>query len=159
MDIDINSSYSRTIDPDMALSTAEARTSPWPYVAARASQISMSPSSSVALRHLHGLVWHPGQLTTVWLLVVTWASYFSTDPICGRTMDQDGPTTWMALGGSMGPHIIMAPGGCTSSLYPLVYFSPQCTSCSALLSPPSFHYTLISLLSITYSLIIVLPGT
>lgn len=60
------------------------------------------PVGSVAPRHQHRLRWLPSLRTSVWPLVVTWATDINTDTSCSKTTDPDfallGSTGHMASG-------------------------------------------------------------
>ena len=75
-DINTDSSYHRIMNPDMAPSSM-AWVSPWSLMAVQATQISMSPDNSTALRYPQGSPDH-GQMA--WLLVVTQTTGISRSP-------------------------------------------------------------------------------
>lgn len=77
--------------------------SPWLQVTVQATQISMSPLGSSALRHAHGSQWQLRPQTSAWPLVVTWDTDTNTDPSCSRTRDPD-----LALGDSLTQDLNMA---------------------------------------------------
>lgn len=115
--------------------------SPWPQMAAQATQISMAPCC-MALRHPHGLLWQPKPWITARPLVVTQAKEIDTDLSCSRTTDPD-----MAFGDSPSQDTTMA-SGLHSLLIPScslppsnlqVHLSPQGTKPSAPLSFLCLH--------------------
>lgn len=129
----------------MAPSTVQARSSPWPYEAAQASQISVFPSSSMAHRHLHGL----GGILDNWQLHGFW---WSLGPqTSAHTLSVVGPwtQTWMAFHGSM------APGGFIGSSYPLVLHLSTVPKLLSFAFSSIYHIVLLSLLSIVYFFIVV----
>ena len=79
----------RVTDPDMIPAAARAHMTPWAWVAAHITQVSMGSAVAQLSSTKKATGWEPRSWESVWRLVATGVTDISIDSGCGRTADQD----------------------------------------------------------------------